>query len=189
MFKTAANLIKILVRSNGVSAKDYLREKLVKEEDKLLLSEFGQYTIEALVVHVLGMVFSQPDSNPIVRVATLIDQLESSVRTQASLLKSRRSQKPYSNVTNEVSHDGNPVNVRKRSKKEMTHPFGTCLVQFMVERKMINLMSDPKGSVRVKKKENSYFLPTLPLTVSRRRTHAFHSESEEEEGLAFLIRF
>lgn len=38
------------------------------------------------------------------------------------------------------------------------------------------------GSTQHNGVNNSDFLPTLPLTGSRRRTHAFHSE--EEEGLA-----
>jgi len=50
----------------------------------------------------------------------------------------------------------------------------------------LRFMASRYGSTQHNGVNNGDFLPTPPLTGSRRRTHAFHSE--EEEGLAFLIR-
>jgi len=63
MFKTAPNIIKILIKHDKDNAKDYLKRKLhgMDSIDEIL-SEFGQYTIEALIVHVLGMLFNNEES-------------------------------------------------------------------------------------------------------------------------------
>lgn len=152
MFKTAPNIIRINIRNNDESAKDYLRGRLLEKEDIELLSEFGQYTIEALIVHVLGMVFNSLEYNSIIRVASLVERLESSVRIQASLLKSRRCKKPLSMASDKVKKSGKEL---KRSKLEMQYPFGSALVQFMEERKLRTLNSDLSGTVQVKKKKGS----------------------------------
>ncbi len=172
IFRSASDIIKILIRENEESAKDYLKQKKFElsekdflrrrpfEKDDLeLLSEFGQYTIEALIVHVLSMFFYSVESNSLIRVASLVEQLESSVRHQASLLKSGRCNKPFSSATNDfkVKKSGKD---RKRSKLVMMYPFGSGLVQFMEERKLISLVTDLSGTVRVKKKKGSYFLPS-----------------------------
>lgn len=47
----------------------------------------------------------------------------------------------------------------------MMYPFGSGLVQFMEERGLITLISDLRGSVRVKKKQGSYFLPSTLYAV------------------------
>ena len=156
MFKTAPNIIKILIRNDKESAKDYLRNRSLSEDDIELLSEFGQYTIEALIVYVLGMVFTSLESNSMIRVASLVEQLESSVRIQALLFKCRRCKQSFSTEKVEVLKSGGE---RKRSKLEMMYPFGSGLVQFMEERGLITLISDLSGTVRVKKKQGSYFLP------------------------------
>lgn len=98
IFKTAPNIIKILIRSNEISAKDFLRGRELKKDDIELLSEFGQYTIEALIVHVLGMVFNPLENSSLIRVASLVELLESNVRIQASLLKCRRCKKPFTSM-------------------------------------------------------------------------------------------
>ena len=102
VFKSASNIIKILIRKDGNSAKDFLRGWYLDEEDMELLSEFGQYTIEALIVHVLCMVFNSLESSPIIRVASLVERLESSVRIQASLLKCRRCKMPFSTTRKDL---------------------------------------------------------------------------------------
>lgn len=83
----------MLIRNDEPSAKDYLKTKVLEKDDIELLSEFGHYTIEALIVHVLGMVFNSLEYNSYIRVSSLVERLESSVRTQASLLKNRRLKK------------------------------------------------------------------------------------------------
>lgn len=159
MFKTVPNIIKILIRPNQDNAKDYLRRKYLEMDQIELLSEFGQYTIEALIVHVLGMLFNNEESNTMIRVATLVEQLESSVRKQALFLKSRRSQIPLSMATDGLSNAKMSVKERK-SKLVKLYPFGAGIVQFMEERGLITLTTDLSGTVRVQKKQGSYFLPS-----------------------------
>jgi hypothetical protein len=43
------------------------RGRELEKDDIELLSEFGQYTIEALIVHVLGLVFHAVENNSIIR--------------------------------------------------------------------------------------------------------------------------
>lgn len=166
VFKTAPNIIKILIRNNEESAKDYLRGRANEKADIELLSEFDQYTLEALIVHVLSMVFNTFESLSIIRVASLVEQLESSVRIQASLLKLRRCKKPLSMVMDDafqVKMSGKEC--PKSSKLVMMYPFGTGLVQFMEERGLITFSTDLSGSIRVKKKKGSYFLPSKLYAV------------------------
>ncbi|XP_058075836.1 probable DNA-directed RNA polymerase [Magnolia sinica] len=157
IFQTIPNIIKILIRNDDISAKDFLKGRELEKEDIEFLSEFGQYTIEALIVHVLSMVFYSVEYDSLIRVASLVERLESSVRMQASLLKCRRLQKPFSTAIDDVYQINE---VRKRSKLVMMYPFGSGLVQFMAERELIHLMSgDLSGLSRVQIKKGSYFLP------------------------------
>lgn len=147
MYKTYPNLIKNLIRTNEVSAKDFLRRRL-SQKDIELLSELGQYTIEAIIVHVLGQVFNTQEMKSMIRVPSLVEQLESNVRLQASLLISRRSQKQKEAKATDDVQSGKD---RKISKLEKSYPIGTCLVEFMVQRELITLSNDLSGTPRVQK--------------------------------------
>ena len=57
IFKIAPEPIN-LFREKNESARDYLMNMELSKDDIELLSEFGEYTIEALIVHVLGVVFN-----------------------------------------------------------------------------------------------------------------------------------
>ena len=162
IFATTPNIIKILIKDNKINAKDYLKDKVDNNDDIELLSEFGQYTIEALIVHVLGMVYNSVEYNSIVRVATLVQQLETAVRMQAKLLKSSRCKKKDSmSIATVEDPQVNGKEKKKKSKLEKKYPFGTCLVQFIEERELISLMSDLNGvNVRVEKKKGNYYLPS-----------------------------
>lgn len=138
MFKTVPNIIKILIRSDLTNAKDYLKSCLSDKNDNLLISEFGQYTIEALIVYVLCMMFNTGDYNSCVRVSSLIERLESSVRSQALLLKRRRTRSPKGN---HHIHDENLYDLNlTKSKFEKLYPIGSSLVTFMMERKFIYII-------------------------------------------------
>lgn len=92
IFKTAGNIMKILIRSDDINAKEYLRKnKKLSDEDSDLLSELGKYTIEALIVHVFSLLFNSIGDNSFIKVATLIEHLESSVRLHAQITRQRRS--------------------------------------------------------------------------------------------------
>lgn len=165
MFKSVPNIIRTLIKEHKESAKDYLRGRVPERNDMELLSEFGQYTIEALIVHVLGMVFNTLEYNSIIRVATLVEQLEYNVRIQATLLRCRRCKTRFSTAADDAFQARVTGDARKRSKLEMMYPFGSGLVQFMEERELITLICDSGGEVKVKKKKGSYFLPLRSLQL------------------------
>jgi len=155
MFKSAPNIFNLLIDKSEPCAKDFLRGCKIDKEDIELVSEFGQYTIEALIVHELGQLFHSFEHSSIIRVATLVERLESCVRIYASLLKSRR--KHNSTATdNEEMMSGK----KRKSKMEKLYPFGTSLVNFMENKKLINLISGLDGPVRAQKKQGHYYLPS-----------------------------
>ena len=160
ILKTVPSLMKILIRGDLECAKDYLRKRLLEKEDMELLSEFGHYTIEALIIHVLSMVFNTCEFHSVIRVASLVERLESSVRIQGTLLKCRRCKIPFSmsKVLDESSQLNKSVDTKNRSKLSKMYPFGSSLVEFMEERELITLFSDLSGTVRVKK--GAYYLPS-----------------------------
>ncbi|XP_071712899.1 probable DNA-directed RNA polymerase [Rutidosis leptorrhynchoides] len=92
LHKSTTNILNILIDENRESAKFYIFNKLNKEneEDRALLSELSQFTLEGLIVHVLCVLFRSSDVNIMVRVATLIEQLEGHVRSHINIVRQRR---------------------------------------------------------------------------------------------------
>lgn len=157
LFRSVPNIIKMLIKNDEECAKDILRKRLKEQKDIELISEFGQYTIEALIVHVLSQLFSSVDTETsMIRVSTLIERLENSVRTQALLLINRRCKKKFTMSTETTDN----ANGKRRSKLEKMYPIGSGLVEFMDERGLITLMNDTSGNVRVMKNKGSYFIPS-----------------------------
>lgn len=161
IFKTVPNLIRTLIKKNEMNAKDYLRGKVELKEDKELLSEFGQYTIEALIIHVLSLVFNSLETSSLIRVASLIERLESSVRSQAALLKHRRCKKDHmlSMATDDVNQVNHSEKDKEKKKYDTMYPFGSRLVDFMVDRGLISLTNEPIESISVQSKKDSYLIP------------------------------
>ncbi|XP_039141211.1 DNA polymerase-like [Dioscorea cayenensis subsp. rotundata] len=98
IYSSTKNIIKLLIAKELECARDYLRKWGFEADDMELLSEFGQYTLEALIVHVLAIVFNPNDSQVMVRVATLVEHLEKIVHLQAKLFKCRRSKLDFSSL-------------------------------------------------------------------------------------------
>jgi len=95
----------------------------------------------------------------VIRVASLVEKLESNVRLQASLLKCRRCKIPFSMVNNnddKVKMSGNPG---KRIKSGKSYPFGSGLLQFMEERGLIGFLTDVNSPTQVMRKKGNYYLP------------------------------
>lgn len=149
MFKSTTNILKMLIDEGKESARDFLRAKLTSEEDLALVAEFGQYTLEALMVYVLCVLFSSADSNSMIRVASLVEQLEGNTRSQAKIIRRRR----YGGEYPVKSQDS-----RRKSQLEQRYPIGSRLAEFMEQRGLITFASDSSGSARVMKKGNSYYL-------------------------------
>lgn len=82
IYKTSPNLLHQLIRNDMPTAREYLKGYL-STEDLHLISNFGSYTLEAIVVYVLGLVFSSVNEFSVVRLSTLVDQLDTVVRVQA----------------------------------------------------------------------------------------------------------
>jgi hypothetical protein len=56
ILKSTPNLVKLFIRADAPSAKDSLKKRLPREYLPML-NRFGSYTLEALMIHVLGLVF------------------------------------------------------------------------------------------------------------------------------------
>lgn len=161
LYKTEPNLVKMLIRENQASAKDYIRKrtKVKQAEVEELLAEFGQYTLEGILVHVLSKVFfvGRGSDESLVRLPALVERLEESVRMEAFLLKCRRSNKKISEGRKEFLEKYLCEEGKKGSLYD-AYPFGIALLEFMEERGLISLTTNFKESVRVRKKAN-YYLP------------------------------
>jgi len=149
IFKSAPNLIRILIKKDEICARDYIKTLSLTQEDLELLSELSHYTKEGLIVHVLGVVFN-PVEVSAVRVASLIEKRHASIRLQAELLKSRRKDKgPYKEKG--LSDDGNKVE---------KYSLGVGLFQFMLERKVIEYAPNVElQTTLLIKKKGSYLTP------------------------------
>lgn len=160
VFKSTTNILKMLIDPDKESARDFLRGKLTSEDDLALVAEFGQYTLEALIVHVLCVLFSSADSNTMIRVASLVEQLEGNTRSQAKIVRQRRF-----NAKGGVESPGQSLDSGRKSRLDKMYPIGTGLVEFMEQRGIITLATDSSGSTRVMKKEKSYYLPLTTYVV------------------------
>lgn len=155
IFKSTSDILKMLINPDLECARDFLRMKLTSEEDQELLGELGHYTLEAVIVYVLCVLFTSGDaSNSMIRVASLVEQLEVNVRSQVKMLRQRRCK-----AKTVVGSPGQPQDSGRKSKLEKMYPIGSSLVEFMEQRGLIKFTADRTGSTRVMKKGNSYYLP------------------------------
>ena len=130
---------------------------VLSESDELLLIEFGEHSLECLLVHTLGHLFNIDTS---VSVASLIDRIENNVRHYASFLCSKRGGK---NPTDAVD-DADVGSKVKRQVKTKSYPFGTALVEFLVSRGLLRLVTyssdiieSSGGAKTVVKKKNQFY--------------------------------
>ncbi|KAL3646619.1 DNA-directed 5'-3' RNA polymerase [Castilleja foliolosa] len=139
-------------RLKVVTSKDQMREKgtelldVLTPQEKRLLDKFGHHTIEALLIHILSSLFS---SENLVKVAALVDRIESAVRQNASILSN------YKNYAVDINEK---CDIPKKDPLRL--PFGKALVEFLVERKMIQIREkdDDLSQPKIQKKKKSYYL-------------------------------
>jgi len=107
----------MLIRSDDLNAKEYLRlHQSLSDEDSELLSELGKYTIEALIVHVLSLLFNiAGDNNGLIKVETLIERIESSVRLHALVTRLRRKKKAQS-LPSDLASNKEPIPSKKKKE-------------------------------------------------------------------------
>lgn len=85
VFKSTPNMIKLLIRPDLPCAKEILKKK-VPPAYLPLLNSFSAYTLEAIMIHVLGLVFNNTREFAVVKVSTLMEQLNRFTRDQARFL-------------------------------------------------------------------------------------------------------
>lgn len=148
IFKTAPDLVKMLIKENEVNAKDYIKSlNKLSNDDIELLSYLGQYTLEGIIVYVLSTLFAS-EGHPAVRAATLLDRLDDCVRKQCSLIKRGQHQK--------VANCGN---IREESmiEKKYRFTFGIGLVGFMMERCLVDFTDKLGGPSAPPEKKGGYY--------------------------------
>ena len=204
IYKTSPNIMVMLTKNNLPSAKEFLRGKylmdkeypgrmtiyaesrsgdsletsgselsdeenknlrcVLSESDKSLLVELGEHSIECLLVHTLGHLFNLEN---IVSLASLVDRIERNVRDYAS-----SSTLYYNSRGCNLSMDADDKGTK--ASKTKAYPFGTALVEFLVSRGLLRLVtynvdllnfsddSGPKTVVKnVVKKGHNYYRSSL----------------------------
>ncbi len=156
VFKSSSSMIKLLVGDEMITAQAYITQKKLglSEEDLSYINVLGIYTLEAIIIHVLGSVFNSIEDLPVVRVSTLIDQLDTNVRVQAKHMGLHNAAVKKKKNQNDL--------LKKDKKRKVTRglfAIGVCLVELLVERKLITI-----------KTEDSY---TDVLPVSNKKGHVF----------------
>lgn len=148
LYKHNLDMIKLLISENMICAKDYLKQKKfeLSEKDLSNIHVFGQYTLEAIIIHVLGSLFNCLRDLPYVRVSTLIDQLDSAVRVQAAFIKKNMC----------IENVKEKPQLEKRKVSRSHHAIGIRLVEFMCERGLISLKSVESMSVVVPNNKGYY---------------------------------
>ena len=105
----------------------------------------GKYTLEALLINVLGSVFNPLQDLSVIKVATLIQQIQSAVKVQAFNMGLKKEKK-------EARKDKEPKKRGKLLKGD--YAIGVGLVEFMIERDIITLKNE---------KIHTLYLPTSKL--------------------------
>lgn len=130
------------------TAKEYLKSRGLSKDELYTLAYFDQYTLEAIMIYVLAMIFNSIHEHPAVRVSTLIDQLDEAVRVQASLFESRKTASPpssHTNLSNDVQSDANADNKQLAKRKRRTredYTIAVLLVEFLISREFLSLNKD-----------------------------------------------
>lgn len=69
IFKETSNLIKLLIDKDLINAKFYLYKNLPTDMYNNIITHFGEYTLEAIIIHVLGVAFNSLQETSIIRVS------------------------------------------------------------------------------------------------------------------------
>ncbi len=131
VWKSSMKLMELLLGDNKTLVRDYLRDKDqsgLSEAETKFLSVFDTYTLEVIIIHVLASVFNCIQDSPVVRVSTLIEQLDSTVRVQAKI-KMKMKIAAGKNVE-EFCFNQSKVTNRKYS-------IGAALVNLLLKRELI----------------------------------------------------
>lgn len=169
IFKHTPNLVKLLIGIGKelICAKDYLYKSISRDVYQSTIELFGQYTLEAIIIYVLGILYTTIQESSVVRVSTLVDKLDNMVRAQASRI---RSQNLAKNINPTDSTDSTKdTDCTKEGRKRVITPkyeIGIQLLEFMLERKFISIESFPKDTkMAVVKEKGKGYLETNLFAV------------------------
>lgn len=154
--KSCYVIMEMMISNDKPCAKDFLFEKLNAEDNKKyqFLIDFGQYTLEALIVYVICQLYRTDET--MVRVATLIDHLDRHVHSHKKLLLADESGSKH-----KLSQDNESKGKGKESNLADKYPIGVALVDFIVSRNLIvlSVTEDKSKKMPVIKKKGSYYIP------------------------------
>lgn len=104
------------------------------------------------------MFHSGSHNNSLVRVSSLIEQLESNVRKQALLLRKRSLRTLKVKPEMLEVHDQNASSTDQINVKK-SYSIGSLLITFLLDRKLISLTNDLDQNHVLMKRKGSYFIP------------------------------
>lgn len=162
IYQATPYFINKLISKDQPTAKDFLKSSGLSDDIICDLNLFDQYTLEAIIIYVLGSLFHCIQENPAVRVSTLIEHLDMYVKYQANLLKNRyttinpsKSDRIKSNYTTD-----NNKQATDNKRKSKVFSIGVLLVEFLVNREWISLSKELSfNDLYVAKKKGKYYLP------------------------------
>jgi len=171
-FQIVPDLLHLLIDKNKTSAREFLKSQNIPDSDKVLLSYLDPYTIEGIIVYVLGLLFNSIQESPAVRVSTLVEYLSRFVVNHALMMQDREVHikedednyralaraKEYASLNleqNEAQKHLEDIRLstlkeeRERlrnlgldNKYKEHYNIGSLLVEFLVSRKLIILSTD-----------------------------------------------
>jgi DNA-directed RNA polymerase len=157
IFNETPNLVKLLIGRSSENAKSYMYKNISPDIYNSTIVLFGEYTLEAIIIYVLGCLFHSIKESSVVRVSKLIDVLDRTVRSQADIIKKV---KGSTAVSRQV--DGCKEGLNGGYKYEI----GRKLLDFMIKRDVIRIetlkANDQKAVV---KKRGSAHLETNLFAV------------------------
>nr|CAA71809.1 RNA polymerase [Beta vulgaris subsp. maritima] len=190
IFKTCPNIMLMITKTDLPNAKEFLRGEyytdkvgririleqkkregssveelhpVLSEYDKGLLKEFGEHTIECLLVHTLSYLFNLDTS---VSLASLIDRIESNVRQHALFLRNNRIC-----LKEDVDNKQN-VSCKARTK---SYPFGTALVEFLESRGLVRFTQHHSDEIYIS--ESSEGIPKTFVKRVNKKNKSFYRSS------------
>lgn len=157
IYKDSSKIISILINKEKENAKEYIIRHLPDNDpliESLLL--FGQYTLEALIVHVLSVLFSNAYES-MIRLSTLVETLDRYVHDHARSLSPKK-KVPSDSVYADGDTEDDHLHKVSKKKGDKNHRFriGANLLTFMIEREIIKIIDNQNEQV-VTKGSSSYF--------------------------------
>lgn len=149
IFKETPNLIKRLIAKDLISAKNYLKTYLPTNIYDENIAQFGEYTLEAIIIYVLSQSFHSIRHTSMVRVSTFMVLLDRTVRIQALTTYNRKSD-TSSTATSSVVDRRKIVDIKDK------YQIGEKLLEFMELRKLISIETISKTEITVKSKGKAY---------------------------------